>query len=322
MKSRNFETSTLLRHSLLSNFLFMFLSAAAVTIFGLPAAVAQERRDPQEVSQEEIEKYRELKEAEKKEKVETAVQEDQTGTDPRAFSTKFMPLSRSTELENGLTQLDSTLFGTIGFSPQVGMFYEVPVAQYRDFSDVSGFPPSIASDVIGMGDANVKFLGKPGALGFAYGKEGNKKGNVMLGWELVFPTATNDALAGNALVFAPIVAVVVDMPFYGFVAALNLYEFDAYKTDSAPDTSRYVGQWFYMQPLTPPGRWWGGFFLLPEFQPIYDFETEDFSLWIGVELGKILGPGKIAYIKPGWGINNSEATDRKSTLELGLRWFF
>jgi len=46
-------------------------------------------------------------------------------------------------------------------------------------------------------------------------------------------------------VFAPIVAVVVDMPLHGFIAALNLYYFDVYKKDSAPETSRYVGRWFF-----------------------------------------------------------------------------
>jgi hypothetical protein len=35
-----------------------------------------------------------------------------------------------------------------------------------------------------------------------------------------------------------------------------------------------------------------------------------------------LAPGKIAYIKPGWGLDNSEMTDRKSTVEAGFRWFF
>ena len=117
-------------------------------------------------------------------------------------------------------------------------------------------------------------------------------------------------------------AVVLDMPVHGFFAMLNLYYFDVYKTDSAAETSQYVGRWFYMQPLTPPGRWWGLFFLMPEFQPIYDFEAEDFSLWIGLEIGKIVAPGKVAYIKPGWGIDNSEPTDRASTFEFGFRWFF
>jgi len=77
-----------------------------------------------------------------------------------------------------------------------------------------------------------------------------------------------------------------------------------------------------MQPLTPPGPWWGGFYIMPEVQPIYDFETKDFSFWVAPELGKMFAPGKIGYIKPGWGIGNSESTDRKFTFEVGFRWFF
>jgi hypothetical protein len=122
--------------------------------------------------------------------------------------------------------------------------------------------------------------------------------------------------------FAPIVGVVVDMPAHGFFAMLNLYYLDVYKKDSAPKTSRYVGRWFYMQPLTPPGKWWGALYLMPEFQPVYDFEAEDFSLWVGLEFGKGLAPGKIGYIKPGWGSDNSEATDRSFTFEVGFRWMF
>jgi hypothetical protein len=275
-----------------------------------------------DVSKEEIEKYKEIKKAAKKEKIEKAVQQDKTGTDPRSFSDKWMPYYRYTKLENGMTQEDVTAFGTIGFSPRVGMFYEVPLAQYRDFNDVSGYPPSADHDPIGMGDIDLKFLWRPESLEFSYGKEGEKSASVMFGTDFLLPTATDDTLAGDAFLFAPIVAFVWDMPFHGFFAMLNLYYFDVYKKDSAPDTSRYVGKWFYMQPLTPPGPWWGGFFLLPEFQPIYDFETNDFSAWIGVELGKMLAPGRIAYIKPGWGIDNSELTDRKSSLEFGFRWFF
>jgi len=144
----------------------------------------------------------------------------------------------------------------------------------------------------------------------------------MFGMDFVLPTATVPALAGNAFVFAPILALVIDTPLYGFFAMLNLYYFDVFKLDSTPETSRYVGRWFYMQPLTPPGEWWGLFYLMPEFQPVYDFETKDFSLWIGVELGKILVPGQVAYVKPGWGIDNSSELDRKFTFEAGYRWFF
>ncbi len=295
-----------------------FMALFALTLMGSSAGLAAE--DDVNVTNEEIEKYKEVKKAAQVEKIEEAVQEDATGTDPRVFSDKWMPYYRTTELDNGMVQQDVTAFGTLGFSPRVGMFYEAPVPQYRDFSDVPGVPSG--TDAIGMGDIDLKFLVRPAATEFNYGKEGEKSASVLLGTDYVLPTATDDALAGNAFLFAPIVGIVFDMPFYGFVASLNLYYFDVYKEDSAPDTSQYVGRWFYMQPLTPPGPWWGGFFLLPEFQPIYNFETHDFSSWIGVELGKMLAPGKIAYIKPGWGINNSETTDRKSSFEAGFRWFF
>lgn len=319
MQSGKSAKSTAPKPMFMSSF-FFFIAFAVVTFFSMPVSVAQEGQEQQEVSQEQIEEFKEVKKAAIKANVATAVKEDATGTDPRVFSNKWMPYYRYTELENGLVQQDLTAFGTFRFNDRLGMFYEVPLGQYRDFSDVQGVPEG--TDAIGMGDIDLKFLWRPKALEFSYGKEGKKSASVLFGTDFLLPTATDDALAGDALLFAPIVAVVFDMPFHGFIAALNLYYFDVYKEDSAPKTSRYVGKWFYMQPLTKPGPWWGGFFLLPEFQPIYDFETNDFSAWIGVELGKMLAPGRIAYIKPGWGIDNSEATDRKSTIEVGFRWFF
>jgi len=293
---------------------------ALLTVVGLPAAVAQEEQTTSSISQEEIAEFKELLEQAKEQRIDTAVQENKTGTDPRDVSLKWMPFYRYTELENGLTQQSLTAFGTVPFSRRLGMFFEVPVAQYVDFSDVPGIPAG--TDAIGLGDISLKFIHNPEALGFTFGKDGKKSGGILLGADFVLPTATDDALAGDALLLAPIVGVVVDMPFYGFFAMLNLYYFDVYKKDSVPDTSRYVGRWFYMQPLTPPGKWWGGLYLMPEFQPVYDFETKDYSAWISVEFGKMFAPGRIGYIKPGWGIDNSELVDRDNTFEVGFRWFF
>jgi hypothetical protein len=284
-------------------------------------AITQEEQEQQEVSQENVERFKEIKKAAKTEKIEKVAKQDATGTDPRVFSDKWMPYYRYTKLENGMTQQDLTANGTLRFNDRVGVFFEVPLAQYQDFSDVPGFPLA-DKDAIGMGDIDLKFLWRPEALDFSYGKEGKMSASVLLGTGFLLPTATGDLLAADALLFAPIVAFVFDMPLHGFIAMLNLYYFDVYKEDTADKTSRYVGKWFYMQPLTKPGPWWGGLFLLPEFQPIYDFETDDFSAWIGVEFGKMLAPGRIAYVKPGWGVNNSEDTDRESTFEVGYRWFF
>ena len=116
MKSINLGKSLLLKYRLLSDLFFIFLLVAVVTFYSLPVAVAQEKQEQQDVSKEEVEKYKEVKKAAKKEKVETVAKQDATGTDPRVFSDKWMPYYRYTELDNGLIQQDLTAFGTFGFS--------------------------------------------------------------------------------------------------------------------------------------------------------------------------------------------------------------
>jgi len=126
MKSGIFGKSTLLKCRLLSNFLFMFLTAAVAIFICLPAvAVAQVKPDSAGVTQEEKDKYKELKKAVREEKIDKAVQEDQTGNDPRAFSNKWMPFYRYTELDNGLIQRDVTAFGTVAFSKRGVTFGEL-----------------------------------------------------------------------------------------------------------------------------------------------------------------------------------------------------
>jgi len=283
-----------------------------------PIHLAQQDMPPQEI--ENIEKFDDIKKAARRDRVEKTAKKDATGNDPRVFSNKWMPYYRATELENGVKQQDLTAFGTFRFNDRVGMFYEVPLAQYRDLSDVPGVPEG--TDAIGMGDIDIKFLWRPKSTDWTFGEGGNKSGSLLLGTDFVLPTATDEALSGNALLFAPIVGFVWDMPLYGFVAMLNLYYIDVYKEAGTPDTSRFVGRWFYMQPLSKPGPWYGGLYLMPEFQPIYDFETKDYSSWLGLEFGKMFAPGRIGYIKPGWGLDKSEQLDRDVTLEVGFRWFF
>ena len=322
MKINHSRSNTSQEYNMLKKYAIIIL----MVMVCLPSALsAQEKQDTVKISQEQLDQFNEVKKAAKEEKIEKNVEKDQTGNDPRAFTDKWMPLYRRQELQNGLIQQDVTAFGSLAFSDYVGVFFEMPLAQYRDFSDVSGLPTDFPSSAIGVGDISLKFLARPKALDFTYGepKEMNKKGgSILIGTDFVLPTATSPFLAGNSFKLAPILAIVIDTPVHGFFAMLHLYYFDVYRTEIAPKTSLYVGRWFYMQPLTPPGKWWGLFFLMPEFQPIYDFETKDFSAWLGVELGKIIVEGQVAYIKPGWGIDNSAETDRKSTLEFGWRYFF
>jgi hypothetical protein len=275
----------------------------------------------QDVSQDEIDKHNEVKKAAKMKAVTDVTEQDGTGNDPRAFANKWTPNYKYTELENGMVQQDVIGSGTIAFTDNLGVIFEVPVAQFRDFSEVEGLPVGTPKNVIGTGDVSLKFLANLRGLDFFYGEGKKKSGTIVVGTDFVLPVATSPYLAGNSFKIAPIVGVVVDMPAYAFFAMLNLYYFDVYKTDAAPKTSMYVGRWFYMQPLTPPGKWWGMIYLMPEFQPVYNFETKDFSAWLGVEFGKIITEGNVAYVKPGWGLDNSELTDRNTTLEVGWRYF-
>jgi len=151
----------------INNFLTLLFAIALATFFGLPAAVAQEGIEQQTVSQGDIERLKEVRKATRNQRVEENVEGNKTGTDPRDFSLKWMPYYRSTELENGLQQQDLTALAVVPFSRTLGVFIEVPLAQYRDFSDVAGVPEG--TDAIGIGDVDLKFLWNPKALGFSYG---------------------------------------------------------------------------------------------------------------------------------------------------------
>ena len=190
-------------------------------------------------------------------------------------------------------------------------------------SPFSGFGPD--GETFGIGDSNLRLFFKDESLSFdSPFRDGS--GEFMLGGELLVPTATKDVLGGDTWVLSPLITVVMDMPLpFSFIALMNFYDFDIHKKGGGGgDVSRFRGRWFYMQPLTPPGdKWYGGLYLLPELQPVYDFQTDHFSLWIAPEFGKILAPGRIFYLKPGFGISeDTDAGDRDWTFEIGYRYFF
>ena len=87
--------------------------------------------------------------------------------------------------------------------------------------------------------------------------------------------------------------------------------------DDEDDVALYKGRWFFMIPLSQKFM----LYSLTEMQPIYDFEESEFSFWIAPELGKMFDWGA-AYVKPGFGVDNSLDTDRDWTLEIGFRYFY
>jgi len=282
------------------------------------------------------------------------VVKDDTGTDPRDFSSKFMPYFLYTKLENDLTVKQMNLFGMYAFTTRFAMTYDLPIAKEIDYSDVPAFQSMSGGigpgsgfgevpsggvpfddldpdgDVVAMGDLNLRFFFRPPELEWSFddgNSMGKKKGiSLMPLVEMTFPTATEDVLGGESFILSPGFVVVTDIPGdppfgLGFFAMMNFFDFDVFKDDSRESTTRYRGRWFWMQPLRKPGPgMFDGLYILTEFQPVYDFMESDFSFWIGPEFGKAMEWGAI-YAKPGWGIDNGP-NDRDFTFEVGFRYFF
>jgi hypothetical protein len=267
--------------------------------------------------------------------------EDWTGTDPRDFNTKFMPYYRYVETENDIKVNLVTLLGVVKFTNKLAVGYEIPVAKSIDITDTAAFqsgnpsallPPGGGPDipaggipftpgggdgsVSGLGDAIFRLLYKPDWM------KGFLNSSWIYGAEVTVPTATNEVLGAESFIVAPMLTWVWDTPFHGFIAAMNFYEFDAFKDNSREDVRRYRGRVILMQPLSQPGPGvFDGIYMLAESQPVYDFENDEFSFWIAPELGKNIGEGNIIYTKLGWGVDPEES-ERKFTFEMGWRYIF
>ncbi len=258
----------------------------------------------------------------------------ETGTDPRDFAKKFMSYYRFTELRNGLEQQEFVLFGLLPFSNKLAMTYEIPLAMERDITETSAFkrglpeipgggiplpgnlpvPLELDGKETGVGDMNLRFMYRTDwdFLGFDW----------LVGSEFVFPTASEDVLGSEQFVVKPMVVQVKDISAWpapgAFFALMHFYGFDAWSDKRRENVDVYIGRYFFMLPIHP-----SGIYMLPEVQAIYDFEADHFSAWIGPEVGKMLAPGRIFYVKPGFGIDpDKNEGDREWTFETGFRYFF
>ncbi len=258
----------------------------------------------------------------------------QNGTDPRDMAPKFMPYYRHTVLESGLIQNEFVLFGLMALTRTWAFTYEFPLAYHRDITGTAacgglptipcfgtipgggatlpnGLPASGLGKAAGIGDGNVRIFG---SVGHALG------GDWMTGFEFGVPIASEDVLGSETATLSPMLVYVKNLGFWpgpgAFFAAMNFYKFDIWKTAGRGAIRQYIGRWFFMLPLHP-----SGIYTLPEFQLIYDWKAKNFSVWIGPEVGKMVAPGQIMYVKPGWGIKNSLEADRNWSLEVGFRWF-
>ncbi len=269
-----------------------------------------------------------------------------TGNDPRDFSSKFMPYVRFTKLENEFESTDFTVFGMWAMSSKFALTYEVPIARYYDIRNTAvcaGLPdtpcfgelpffgnPEVPVPIGAEGDGEEVGLGDAIIRLFASTKLTVLGGGFLYGLDINVPTATKDVLGAETATIGPVFINVWDVKFWpapgSFFAMMHIFQFDIWKDSNASDVERYFGRWFLQLPINKKHK----LYILTEFQPLYDFENEHFSFWVGPEFGKAFAPGAgtfrnggAIYFKPGWGVNGDEDSgDRAWSFELGFRYFF
>ena len=85
-----------------------------------------------------------------------------------------------------------------------------------------------------------------------------------------------------------------------FFAMMNILQFDVWKDPQRDEVGRFFGRWFIQLPVQKSQM----LYIMTEFQPLYDWKSEHFSLWIGPEFGKAFTPGSFfrnggaLYFKP------------------------
>ncbi|MFW6146170.1 MAG: hypothetical protein ACOC7R_02420 [Planctomycetota bacterium] len=274
-----------------------------------------------------------------------------TGTDPRAFDTLFDLSYSYIELDNDFEQHDLILAGQVPLSENVALTAAFPLLRYTDFEDTPTFqrgagalPDNLgdtpwtggagvdASDLdsegdeFGIGDLKVGVIWRfdpiPDRTGDTWQREGDAYGDVLLTADVWMPTASEDVLGNEAWILTAGLHWVQDTPTRGFIALMNYYDWSFERDEGRPAVSRIRGHWYLMHPITDLGdRLLDGLYIQPGIQPAYDLEEEEFSFWVGGELGKVITNGAVMYITPGWGVDPDEP-ERSFTIQLGARWFF
>jgi hypothetical protein len=147
---------------------------------------------------------------------EEAAGRDDTGTDPRDFSSKFMPYYLYTELENDLEVKQLNLFGLFAFDKDFALTYDMPISKEVDFSNTD-VPESTKN---GIGDLGIRFFYKPESTQF-------ETSSHMFGAEFTLPTANDDLLGSEVTIASPMYVYAADVEITGprFYRHNELYGF-------------------------------------------------------------------------------------------------
>ncbi len=277
------------------------------------------------------------------------------GTNPASMGFKFMPYTRYTELDSGVTSSDVlTLFAMVPLplTPFTAITVEWPVVKTFDASAVvldvleGGLDPSegipcgppvcggnrpipelplealaAGFDQSGVGDLGFRFL-----QGLKlFGKPGEGMTTALIGgFQLNIPTASFPILGEEKWEISPIVAHVHNFSTRSFLAFMHTYFVDFADKSGISDLHKdsevgfYMGRYFFQYAWTE-----SGWYLLPELQVMYDDKSDnDWSAFLMPEVGKSFKAGSMgitAYIKPGWAVTSPDPAERRFGVEMGIR---
>lgn len=225
--------------------------------------------------------------------------EDKTGTNPLNFQ-------RTLHVFNDYQNLPSSRYWNALGAEYIDVFHggrmdwraELPlVLSDRDDGD---------SD-FGIGDLNLRYDWIPMM---------DAKNGALLGTGLGIPIATHDGLGTEKWTLAPIAQFVFFLKDDYLFAPFYQQTFSFMGEGSAPDINQGVLDFYFALKSKDQQSW-----AIIEPQFVFDYERDNSSTLIEVELGRILGTmgggTSSAYIRPGLGIGSDREYDW--SIEIGFR---
>jgi len=221
--------------------------------------------------------------------------DDKTGTNPLNIQTTVVVVNDFRSLPDAL------------FSNTSRYRYVMPLARRRMSAWLD--LPILASNVTGRTEAAFGDLG----VRWSWIPWIQRSRGVLVGVDTAWRTATNEALGDGRHTLAPFVQMVF-LPSPATVTGASYMQRQSVGGDSQRlDISEGVAT-FYLAWLPTAAMW-----TIAEPQMVVDYENDDTSGRIDVELGRVLFGGVGTYVRPGLGIGSRSARPFDWKLEIGFR---
>lgn len=213
------------------------------------------------------------------------------GVNPKDNITKTELLYRYDSLDLGDHVQSVTLKYDKAFSKQLGGNIEVPIVAFKGFG----------LDDAGLGDiqARVRYTTQKGSA------------TLILGGEVVLPTASDDTLGRGKFQLNPAVGAVVPLSQLSFAYFGYKHFFSVGGDSSRPDINE--SQPRIIVGYTSPDGWWA----LGDLKYTRSWETDAEQIDAEIELGRMVGPTTGVWARIGTSFLDS---DREASLLLGVRF--